>query len=158
MPDEPLTSNSAESAEQPAESWQKTDAEWQQILTSEQFRVARKHGTERPFTNEYWDDKTAGAYHCVCCDLPLFSSETKYDSGTGWPSFWAPISADSVGTQIDRSFFSTRTEVHCPRCKAHLGHVFPDGPPPTGQRYCMNSAAMKLHPAEAGAAGESAPQ
>ena len=123
---------------------EKTDAEWKAELTPEQYKVARKHGTERPFANAYHDSKTPGTYVCVCCGQPLFESDTKYDSGTGWPSFWAPISDEAVGTKTDRSFFMTRTEVHCSKCEAHLGHMFPDGPAPTGLRYCMNSASMVL--------------
>jgi len=122
----------------------KTDAEWRSMLTEEQYRVTRKHATERPFSNAYNDEKAPGVYHCICCGEPLFDSDTKYDSGTGWPSFFAPISEDAVGTKTDRAFFMTRTEVHCARCEAHLGHVFPDGPAPTGQRFCMNSASLKL--------------
>ncbi|MDF1794208.1 MAG: peptide-methionine (R)-S-oxide reductase MsrB [Thalassobaculaceae bacterium] len=123
---------------------EKTDAEWKALLTPEQYKVARKHGTERPFSNAYHDTKTPGTYVCVCCGQPLFESDTKFDSGTGWPSFWAPISDEAVGIKTDRSFFMTRTEVHCSKCEAHLGHVFPDGPAPTGQRFCMNSASMIL--------------
>ncbi len=123
-----------------------TDAEWQQRLTPEQFRVTRQHGTERAFSGEYWDCKTPGTYKCVCCGLPLFDSETKFDSGTGWPSFFQPIDEENVGTKQDGSFFMRRTEVHCRRCGAHLGHVFDDGPQPTGLRYCINSVSLQLNP------------
>jgi peptide-methionine (R)-S-oxide reductase len=122
----------------------KTDEEWRQTLTPEQYRVLREKGTERAFSGEYAASKEKGTYVCAGCGNPLFSSETKYESGTGWPSFWQPLSQESVETQEDRSLFTRRTEVHCARCEGHLGHVFDDGPEPTGQRYCMNSVAMKL--------------
>jgi peptide-methionine (R)-S-oxide reductase len=123
---------------------QKTEKEWKQQLTPEQYKVCRQKGTERAFTGEYHDSKDEGTYLCVCCGNPLFSSDTKFDSGTGWPSFWEPIDSDAVETEEDRGFFMRRTEVLCSRCDAHLGHVFPDGPAPTGQRYCMNSVSLKL--------------
>ena len=124
----------------------KSDAEWRDELTREQYQVARRAGTERAFTGEYWDTKTKGVYNCRCCGAPLFDSDTKFDSGTGWPSFYQPVADDVVATKRDRSFFMVRTEVLCARCDAHLGHVFPDGPVPTGLRYCLNSASLKLEP------------
>lgn len=126
----------------------KTDAEWKRLLTPQQYYVLREHGTEYAGSSPLDREKRKGVFHCAGCDLPLFSSDTKYDSGTGWPSFWQPL-PNAIGTSIDRSLFSVRTEVHCRRCGGHLGHVFEDGPAPTGLRYCMNGVAMTFKPARA---------
>lgn len=127
---------------------QRTDAAWRAELTDEQYQVCRCGGTEPAFTGKYWDTKTPGTYHCICCNEALFSSETKYDSGSGWPSFWEPVSGTVILEVQDRSFGMVRTEIKCAKCDSHLGHVFPDGPQPTGLRYCTNSASLNLIPSE----------
>jgi peptide-methionine (R)-S-oxide reductase len=124
----------------------RSDAEWKQALSPEAFNVARKHGTERAFTSPLNAEKREGMFKCVCCGEPVFKAEDKFDSGTGWPSYTRPVSTEAVGESDDSSFFTRRTEVHCAKCDAHLGHVFPDGPRPTGLRYCINGVALKFEP------------
>ncbi|MGX1196990.1 peptide-methionine (R)-S-oxide reductase MsrB [Parvibaculum sp. MBR-TMA-1.3b-4.2] len=125
---------------------EKSEAEWKAELTPEQYHVTREQGTERPFSGPWWDEKRAGSYSCICCGAPLFRSETKFESGSGWPSFFAPIDAEAVGITEDRSHGMVRTEAHCAKCQAHLGHIFPDGPPPTGLRFCMNGTSLDFTP------------
>ena len=129
-----------------SEKIEKSETDWKAELTPEQYHVTREQGTERPFSGPWWDEKRPGAYSCICCGAPLFRSETKYESGTGWPSFFAPVDTEAVGVTEDRSHGMVRTEAHCATCQAHLGHVFPDGPAPTGLRFCMNGTSLDFQP------------
>jgi peptide-methionine (R)-S-oxide reductase len=139
------TNDRASHAADPTADWKsKTDAQWKEILTPEQYYIARHNGTERAFTGEYWNCKKKGVYRCVCCGTPLFASEAKFDSGSGWPSFWEPFQEENVRMEADTSLFMRRVEILCRTCDAHLGHVFHDGPAPTGLRFCVNSASLRL--------------
>jgi peptide-methionine (R)-S-oxide reductase len=141
-----MAANRNDKVKNMTEKTEKTDAEWRELLTPEQYRVCRQHGTEPAFTGAYHDTKTPGRYLCAACGTELFSSDHKYDSGSGWPSFWQPVDEEMIGTTKDSSYGMLRVEVHCAGCGSHLGHVFPDGPQPTGQRYCINSLSLKLDP------------